>query len=54
VIVPDDFEVKLKEEEEVLAATGGGTQRLTPAELRELNKQIVGYTVRASYCKTCC
>lgn len=48
VIVPDDFEVKLKEEEEVLAATGGGTQRLTPAELRELNKQIVGYTVRAS------
>jgi hypothetical protein len=46
VIVPDDFEVKLKEEEEVLAATGGGTQRLTPAELRELNKQVVGYTVR--------
>lgn len=46
VIVPDDFEVKLKEEEEVLAATGGGTHRLTPAELRELNKQIVGYTVR--------
>lgn len=48
VIVPDDFEASLKEEEEVLAATGGGTQRLTPAELRELNKQIVGYTVRAS------
>lgn len=46
VIVPDDFEAKLKEEEEVLAATGGGTHRLTPAELRELNKQIVGYTVR--------
>ena len=46
VIVPDDFEASLKEEEEVLAATGGGTQRLTPAELRELNKQIVGYTVR--------
>lgn len=46
VIVPDDFEAKLKEEEDVLAATGGGTQRLTPAELRELNKQIVGYTVR--------
>lgn len=48
VIVPDDFEASLKEEEEVLAATGGGTQRLTPAELRELNKQIVGYTVRAA------
>jgi len=46
VIVPDDFEATLKEEEEVLAATGGGTQKLTPAELRELNKQIVGYTVR--------
>ena len=40
VVVPDDFEAKLKEEEEVLAATGGGTQKLSPAELRELNKQI--------------
>jgi hypothetical protein len=48
VIVPDDFEASLKEEEDTLAATGGGTLKLTPAELRELNKQIVGYTVRAA------
>jgi hypothetical protein len=48
VIVPDDFEAILKEEEETLVATGGGTIKLTPAELRELNKQIVGYTVRAA------
>jgi hypothetical protein len=48
VIVPDDFEASLKEEEDTLAATGGGTIKLTPAELRELNKQIVGYTVRES------
>ena len=46
VIVPDDFEASLKEEEKTLAATGGGTIKLSPAELRELNKQIVGYTVR--------
>lgn len=46
VIVPDDFEASLKEEEDTLAATGGGTVKLSPAELRELNKQIVGYTVR--------
>ncbi len=48
VIVPDDFEASLKQEEDTLAATGGGTIKLTPAELRELNKQIVGYTVRES------
>jgi len=48
IIVPDDFEASLKEEEDTLAATGGGTLKLTPAELRELNKQIVGYTVRAA------
>jgi hypothetical protein len=48
IIVPDDFEASLKEEEETLAATGGGTLKLTPAELRELNKQIVGYTVRSA------